>query len=73
VTGPRKTATVITEPSAVRTVDRTTRGFGFGLGVGLGEGEGAALTRDGAEAVPEAAALAASVPLVPPVPLVPLA
>jgi len=37
-------ATVITEPSDVRTLDMTTRGlgfgFGFGLGFGVGEGEG---------------------------------
>jgi hypothetical protein len=40
-------ATVITAPSAVRTVDMKMRGFtaGLGLGLGFGLGEGVALAR----------------------------
>src|SRR5215469_10241058 len=39
-TGPRKTATVTTAPSAVCTRKMLTRGWGFGLGFGFGAAAG---------------------------------
>jgi hypothetical protein len=40
VTGPRKIATVITDPSAVRTLATLTAGLGLGVGAGDTEGDG---------------------------------
>ena len=73
MTGPRKIATVIFEPSAVRMVLTRTPGFGFGLAFGFGAGVAGAEAEAGVPGVP-AVEGAAGVPLPPPVvPAVPVA